>query len=528
MSESGNNSQQSAASLISKELVEYCNFDSSLSKEGLHEIIERHQLTPNNNRHVSDYQFFLRACINQRVTEGIIRCLLEYFPAAASATNFLRQTPLQFACSNKHVTVDIIQLLVDAAPDTVSHADNNGWTPFHSLCNKTLDEAAALEILMLFIEKCPEAVRHANNNGSLPIHIGSDWRSPEFCSVLIEAYPGSQRMTDANGNLPLHVACAMNTVATVEYFYKLYPDAINHATSNGFYPIHTAILGVTKKRKSFRPSDSVDIVKFLLECDPGVKLQKVGRNSPLHYACHLSYNDSNIETTLEVLQAIYNFYPEAIEDDAIASEIQHYHQQVQSFLNGELVYSRQAKNFRLMTTPDDNGRLPLHRALQNIASLGSIKLLVKGNPPALQTPDNHGALPLHVACQHHNSSNVVHYLVRLDATTLDAVDRDGNTALHYACRSAKYDTIALLLETYDAVSVSKRNANGKLPIDLLWKSNDVLDRESTEYTESVFRLLKAYPEMVMVMNIDMQQQQQSAVASCPSQNGKKRKFGNEE
>eukprot|EP00984_Skeletonema_dohrnii_P019456 scaffold9295_cov75-Skeletonema_dohrnii-CCMP3373.AAC.7 len=368
---------------------------------------------------------------------------------------------------------------------------------------------------MLFIEKYPEAVRHANNNGSLPIHIGSGWRSPEFCSVLIEAYPGSQRMTDANGNLPLHVA----------YLYKLYPDAINQTTTNGFYPIHTAILGVTKKRKSFRPSDSVDIVKFLLECDPGVKLQKVGRNSPLHYACHLSYNDSSIETTLEVLQAIYNFYPEAIEDDAIASEIQHYHPQVQSFLNGELVYSRQARNFRLMTTPDDNGRLPLHRALQNIASLGSIKLLVKGNPPALQTSDNSGALPLHVACQHHNSSNVVHYLVRLDATTLDAVDRDGNTALHYACRSAKYDTIALLLETYDAVSVSKRNAHEKLPIDLLWESNEVEDRESIEYTESVFRLLKAYPEAVM--NYDMQQQQ-SAAASCPSQNGKKRKFCNEE
>jgi ankyrin repeat protein len=62
-------------------------------------------------------------------------------------------------------------------------------------------------------------------------------------------------------------------------------------------------------------------------------------------------------------------------------------------------------------------------------------------------------------------------LVGLGATTLEAVDRKGNTALHLACRGAKYETIALLLDKYDAVSVSKRNANEKLPIDLLWESD---------------------------------------------------------
>jgi hypothetical protein len=50
------------------------------------------------------------------------------------------------------------------------------------------------------------------------------------------------------------------------------------------------------------------------------------------------------------------------------------------------------------------------------------------------------------------------------------------------------------LDKFDAVSVSKQNANKKLPIHLLWESSDraVLDRESIEYTESVFRLLRAY------------------------------------
>ncbi len=98
-------------------------------------------------------------------------------------------------------------------------------------------------------------------------------------------------------------------------------------------------------------------------------------------------------------------------------------------------------------TRDDNGQLPLHTALQNNVRLGSIKLLVNGNPSAIWNIDTNFALPLHVACQYHDSTSVVQHLLSLDATVLDAVDRDGNTALHYACRDAKHDTISMLLET---------------------------------------------------------------------------------
>ncbi len=71
-------------------------------------------------------------------------------------------------------------------------------------------------------------------------------------------------------------------------------------------------------------------------------------------------------------------------------------------------------------------------------------------------------------------------------TTLGTVDREGNTTIHYACRGAKYQTIAMLLDEFDAVSVSKRNAEKKLPIDLLWESNAVEDGECVEHTECVF------------------------------------------
>ena len=46
----------------------------------------------------------------------------------------------------------------------------------------------------------------------------------------------------------------------------------------------------------------------------------------------------NIEASLEIIKAIYDAHPEAIEENRIVHKIQNYHEQVQSFINGELVY----------------------------------------------------------------------------------------------------------------------------------------------------------------------------------------------
>ena len=494
MSEVNNSSGQSAAELLSNELLSFCKSD-SLSEEVLRKIIERH--TPN-------------------------EIFPHYFPDAATAPDENGLTPLHHACKNKNATLNIIRILIDAAPDCVRSVTHDGWTPLHILCrNRELNEETAIQILKLLIEKQPDAVRHVDNRGFLPIHYASGWRSPEFCFLLIEAYPGSERMTTTKGALPLHWACYNSSLATVEYLYSRHCDAIHHAdTTFGFYPIHSAIIGTMSRDI---PADAVGVVQFLLNCDPSQKLIQYKGKSLLRVACGsaMKYNDSTIEAAVQIIKILFDTYPEAIEHRRIASSIHRRHQKVQAFINGELVYARQAKDLRLMTTPDDNGRLPLHTALQNNVRLGSIKLLVKGNPSALQTPEKSFALPLHVACEHHDSPSVIQYLIELDTATLDAVDRNGNTALHYACRGAKYHNIILLLEKYDAVSVSKRNAQDKLPIELLWESAAVLDRESIEYTGSIFRLLKAYPEMIM--NGSMKQQITSGEG--PSQNGKKRKYG---
>ncbi len=410
---------------------------------------------------------------------------------------------LTWAClvdydSNIGDAVEMIEIIYDAQPEFIREVDSCGRLPLHCLCfNKQFDGEAACELLKLFLERYPESIHHAINRGYLAIHLASQVKSPEFCRVLIEASPGSERIADHMDSLPFHLACMGTCVATVEYLYKLYPDAIDHATPIGTYPIHGTIAKITE-RDIAEQEASVDIVKFLLGCDPRVKLQgDYGTLSLLAWAFRLDYDDDNIGSALEIIKAIYDAYPEAIEFDEMLLFIESSHPQVKEFGYGQMIYTRHSINFRQVETPDGNGQLLLHVAVQNNARLGSIKLLVEKYPPAVQSPDNSGVIPLHLACAHHESATVVQHLVELDTTTLEAVDRENNTALHYACRGAKYETITLLLERYGAISVSKRNAQEKLPLDLLWESNKVVDRESVEYTGSIFQLVKAYPETVM-------------------------------
>jgi ankyrin repeat protein len=607
---------------LSGDLLRLCQ-QKSLSEDGLRDIIERYgcRVPPNNIDNPNNYyRFFHWACYNERVTEGIIRYLLENFPnAARHDDNFhFGRLPLHIICCNKNVTPGMVQLLIDAFPASVRKI-SNGSMPLHMLCySNNIDDAAGLKILKLLLERCPESVQHTTISGNLPIHLaamkqspefcsilieaypGSErltndvsslpfhlacisstvatakylydlypesinvadndgrypihvlcrgnngvemlklllescpesaqstateygnlplhfaarYQSPEFCRILVEAYPGSERITNDSGLLPFHLACGDNTVATAKYLYQLYPESVSVAANNdGNYPIHCAIFGLKNRRDS--QVRVIEMVQFLLDCNPDIVLQKRQSKLPLYWVCFWATNERlpKLNAYLKVLRILYDAYPDAIENNEVTSNVGSFCQEVQTFIDIQLSLARQAKDCTLMTTRDENGQLPLHTALcenitlgsTNLITLGSIKLLVKGNPSAVRCADNTGRLPLHVACQHHDSASVVEYLIDLDSSSLRASDFDDNTALHHACCGAKYDTIALLLRKYGGISVSKRNTDRQLPIDLLLQNKNklihpsphVMHRERTHYTDSIFQLIRAYPEIVM-------------------------------
>jgi ankyrin repeat protein len=420
----------------------------------------------------------------------------------------------------------MVQLLIDAYPESIDRANNEGNTPLHFLCaNKDIEDSDAVDILGLLLERFPEALRRADGDGYLPIHVacGVGLKSPEFCRMLIDAYPGSERTATSNGLVPLHIACGQGAVVTAKYLYKLYPESINVTDRDGRYPIHYAII----RLKSETPATAIEMVQFLLECDPSLASQKLRGIFPLAVVCATGDVASGTvrSVVLKVLHLLYDAHPEAIDDNNLIEAVfDRFPEEMQNFIMTQRTYARRARDPTFMSTRDVNGQAPLHRALRDNITLGSIKLLVKGDRDAIRMPNNDGALPLHVAIQHHDSTKKVDYLVGLDPNTLTAVDRGGNTALHHACRGAKYDIIALLLKKYGAVSVSKTNGHNKLPIHLLLESGATTNREDdTQYMESIFRLLRAYPDTLM-MSEDIEQQQSISESSVTSHVGKKRKI----
>jgi len=277
-----------------------------------------------------------------------------------------------------------------------------------------------------------------------------------------------------------------DAVQTIQYLLELYPESINARDSKGCLPIHLAAYG------------RADIIELLLKHDPNGASKKTiyedYQQLPLHIASECFSS--------EAVQVLYDAYPEALNirdsqgrvplDVAREENIE----EIVNFLQTQLVYAQIAQDTTAMTTLDEEGYLPLHRALlQGDASLGSVKLLVRGSTEALQVAGQKGVIPLHIACRN-ATADIVRFLAD-SYDGLDISDTNKDYPLHYACRAANLDVIKYLMER-NTSRVSTANNVNELPFHLLIESENEQVRDSLEFIEACFLLLRAHPEAVMM------------------------------
>lgn len=223
--------------------------------------------------------------------------------------------------------------------------------------------------------------------------------------VLPLAIDDEREMHPLSGALPIHCACRCNTVATAQCLLQLYPESINVEVNGGFYPIYWAIIGVRKRADT---EAAIDMVQYLLDYNPNVAKQELHDKPPLYWVCRYAggvTSAKKMNAHLKILQVLYDAHPEAMENVSVTSDLPTFPQEVQAFIDAQLHYASLAREHHILTTPDENGQLPLHVALRDNVTFGSIKLLVKGNPSAVSVQDNRGMMPLHIA------SNIMNQLV---------------------------------------------------------------------------------------------------------------------
>jgi len=464
---------------------------------------------------------------------GVIQYLVASNPSSLEIVDVHNETPLHIACTNGNIKAGrTISLLLKECPSSVYQRNVCGWLPIHVLCKRPegkktkliMNDEAAIDVLNLLIKAYPDSVTQSDDDSEqnhipnhIPLHKAVTNKSPAFCKVLVDAYPESIKQPNVRGCLPFHFACDNGRLDTVEYLFGLYPECLQIRGNRGYLPIHEAA--------NHPGENTVQIVQFLLRHDPecisktivsgdrdnGFSWRQGNGALPLHVVCS-RWDQFN------VTELLYDLYPEAIlirngrgqlPIDIVREKLdelpvngivynekyQHRMQDLISFLQTQMNYARRAQYENAMRMPDSNGSLPLHNALFAEDPLGTIKLLVKGNPDAVNVPNGSDMYPLDLACQF-STLGVVKYLAELSPDRLNSCDRvNKNYPLHHACLWGNCEVISYLLERS---SVSERNANGMLPIHLFCEYvNEQEENEDTEYTETIWRLLKAYPETVL-------------------------------
>jgi len=343
----------------------------------------------------------------------------------------------------------------------------------------------------------PTVLQLVDGQLEYPFYLAVSKKSFEFCKEIMNVYPESVK-TETHGSLPIHDACGRSTVhtETIHYLLDMYPESINIRDGSGMLPIHCAARYGNAK-----------IVDLLLLHDPDAaskpRITSIIRrfSLPLHEACSREY------AQLLTVQVLFDAYPQAIRarDEHGKTPLDHStdrhglakrgHETVVNFLHTQLNYARKAKDTAALSICNENGLLLLHQSLVDNAPLGSIKLLVRGSPAAINIDQ-----PLHLACEF-SSAKVVQYLVReLDGGGLDQLDTNSDSVLHCACRGGNLEVVKYLLDNHTSLVPSAMvNAQNKLPIHLLCGAGMLpkVDCESPEYIEAIWQMLLANPEALM-------------------------------
>ena len=349
---------------------------------------------------------------------------------------------LQIACSSCRVDPRVIGLIIEARPELLRHQDGGRNTPIHNLI-----------------------VNRSYSENGMSI---SESVATEIAALMVKKEPALLRIVNQSGALPLHLAARKRS----PQFCKILVDGYKESTKvsvNGHLPVHLAAYG-----------NHLDTVKYLFDTDPST-LNTHDHDGKLFFrTVQMEGGNPDVKAFLEVQWTYY--------------------------------FKANMKHTSTLTQRDSDGQVPLHHALcDNHATLGSIKLLLEASPDSLFIADNDGIMPLHMACGF-SSAEIVEYLVNYFAASFGEErrpnimlkkDKWGNTPLHYACHYDKCDVVKVLLgKQKHTVTVSERNDDGKLPIQLLCDPPRIgfdkrIDREGVEYTEALWLLLRNCPETIV-------------------------------
>lgn len=368
-----------------------------------------------------------------------------------------------------------------------------------ALCSseKNQPEEFLVEQLQGIVQLNPPDARERDGDGLTLFHHAAQYRSVAFMKVLLEL-DGGRAAVMLNkkcgpitfAHLPFNAALDCGNVEMVKYLWSLDPEYMYGDDCEGETYLHSVASG-----RQYADEVREELTRFLILHDDPDGLKKSDLNNhgdlPLHAACRV---DSQY---VPVIDLIYNAYPQALfcENDYGDTPLSlvHWPSDFWSYLSSQRRWIDRAQRARHL---DTHGQLPIHDILRTKEpKFGTIKLMVSANVESLNIHNAQGYNPLHIACIQ-GYLDIVKYLIEADANRnpLQIASRHSThfLPLHLACISGNCHVVNYILEMPNC-GVFKYVC-GALPLDILLCGLPSCDRDSLEYVEAVFRMLRANPE----------------------------------
>ena len=422
-----------------------------------------------------------------------LRSILQTYPDVVHEKDKDRENRLLLHSAAAHSSPRFCKLLIEGDNDLnfVKARDIDGELPFHYACrNKNFETVKYLFHLW------PACINIPDNKSQYPIHNLLDDSEGEdvtkLCHFLLQHDQGAVSKPWAEGMLPLHVACYFHHLEAAKLLYNAFPQGINTQDNYSRYPIHHLLVDCR-----YIEGDITELCQFLLRHDRGAvtKADILGR-LPLHLACE--YCDD-----LEVMKLVYNAYSEGINTPDICSQFPIHNLLVKSEGQNvtELCKFLLQHDQGAVTTPDDEGRLPLHLACDQLDDLEVIKLVYNAYPEGINTedvngqvpleeissgetedffrnqldyireaqevriPDINGQLPLHRAVQNADvPEGTIKLMIAKNPVSALQADHQGLMPLHLACQAGNLGAIKYLANEHHAGSFQVRDGRGELPL----------------------------------------------------------------
>mmetsp|Transcript_15285 Transcript_15285/g.34435 ORF Transcript_15285/g.34435 Transcript_15285/m.34435 type:complete len:761 (-) Transcript_15285:22-2304(-) len=413
----------------------------------------------------------------------IVKFLVTQFPASLKLADHDGMLPLHHACKNNCPSC-IVKFLVGAYEEGIKVDSPKYGLPLHCVCAAISHhkQENALEVIAFLLSKCPEAIGARNETVGTPLEVSNS--TAIFETIVRKRYSGK---TPCYLHHSLRDDAILSPIKVVRFFIENFGGNVEQIDNLGRYPLHVA---------ASSPRASREVVKELLQIHPAAALHRDKQSCiPLHsFLC----NCASLETSVQngIFDELVNI------EDTSEDSVQQSGSIYDEFQLGLTLVTRNIENVNTdsLKVIDRNGCLPLHYACRYGTDPKVLVKTIGLFSEAVNVKDRNGCLPIHVACRRGVLPvECIKLLGALDNTTVQSADNDSELPLHKACRGGHLEIINYLLEKYAPAS-GMRNASGYLPIHIICRKSEKKRKlsviDTPEYTETVFRLLRAHPEAV--------------------------------